>query len=207
MEVTYGIIIFTVVASVICFNNDELFDRLKFNAFDVKHGNQWYRFFTYGFLHSGWLHLLINMFVLYSFGHLVESLAKARLYFGSEYILYYLLLYIGGLLFSIIPAYGKHKNDVFYNAVGASGAVSAVVLAGIIMFPQGLISFYFIPIEIPAWIFGIIYLLYEFIMVRKAKDNIGHDAHFWGAVYGIILTLAFKPSLGVLFLHYSGILH
>jgi membrane associated rhomboid family serine protease len=147
------------------------------------------------------------MFVLYSFGHLVESLAKARLYFGSEYILYYLLLYIGGLLFSIIPAYGKHKNDVFYNAVGASGAVSAVVLAGIIMFPQGLISFYFIPIEIPAWIFGIIYLLYEFIMVRKAKDNIGHDAHFWGAVYGIILTLVFKPSLGVLFLHYSGILH
>jgi membrane associated rhomboid family serine protease len=95
---------------------------------------------------------------------------------------------------------------VFYNAVGASGAVSAVVLAGIIMFPQGLISFYFIPIEIPAWIFGIIYLLYELIMSRRAKDNIGHDAHFWGAVYGIILTLAFKHSLGVLFLHNSGIL-
>jgi membrane associated rhomboid family serine protease len=207
MEVTYGIIIFTVIASVICFNNDELFDRLKFNAFDVKHANQWYRFFTYGFLHSGWVHLLINMIVLYSFGHLVESIAKAPPYFGSEYILYYLLLYIGALLFSIIPAYGKHKNDVFYNAVGASGAVSAVVIAGIIMFPQGLIRFYLIPIEIPAWIFGIIYLVYEFIMARRAKDNIGHDAHFWGAVYGIILTLAFKPSLGVLFLHYSGILH
>ncbi len=207
MEVTYGIILFTVVASIICFNNDELFDQLKFNAFDVKHSNQWYRFFSYGFLHSGWIHLIINMIVFYFFGRLLESIIKVPTYFGNEYILYYILLYIGGLLFSIIPAFGKHKNDVFYNAVGASGAVSSVMFASIIIFPKALISFFFIPIEIPAWLFGILYILYEFYMSKKAKDNIGHDAHFWGAIFGVIFTIALKPSLAVLFLYQMGLLH
>ena len=205
MEITYGIILFTVVASIICFNNEELFNRLKFNAFDVKHSNQWYRFFSYGFLHSGWVHLLINMLVLYSFGNLVEHFFKV--YFVEKYILYYILLYLGGLLLSIIPAFGKHKNDVFYNAVGASGAVSSVVFASIIMIPKAPISFFFIPVEIPAWIFGILYIIYEFYMSRKAKDNIGHDAHFWGAVYGVIFTIALKPSLAAGFLHQIGLLH
>jgi membrane associated rhomboid family serine protease len=207
MEVTYGIILFTAVASIICFNNGVLFDQLKFNAFDVKHSNQWYRFFSYGFLHSGWVHLLINMVVLYSFGHVVENVAKAPNYFGSEYILYYILLYMGGLLFSIIPAFGKHKNDVFYNAVGASGAVSAVIFASIVMFPRSLISFFFLPIEIPSWLFGLLYIIYEFYMSKKAKDNIGHDAHFWGAVYGVVLTIALRPSLAVGFLHQMGFIH
>jgi len=205
MEVTYGIILFTVVASIICFNNEELFNRLKFNAFDVKHSNQWYRFFSYGFLHSGWVHLLINMLVLYSFGNLVEHFFKV--YFVEKYILYYILLYLGGLLLSIIPAFGKHKNDVFYNAVGASGAVSSVIFASIIIIPKAPISFFFVPLEIPAWIFGILYIIYEFYMSRKAKDNIGHDAHFWGAVYGVIFTIALKPSLAVGFLQQIGFLH
>ncbi len=208
MEITYGIIIFTVFVSIVCFNNDELFNRLKFNAFDVKHSNQWYRFFSYGFLHSGWVHLLINMVVLYSFGGMVEHVSKVpKFLFGNEYILYYLLLYIGGLLFSIIPAYGMHKNDVFYNAVGASGAISAVIFASILMLPTGHISIYFLPIEIPAWMFGILYIVYEFIMSRKAKDNIGHDAHLWGAVYGVVFTLALKPSIALLFLRQAGFLH
>ncbi len=205
MEITYGIILFTVVTSIICFNNEELFNRLKFNAFDVKHSNQWYRFFSYGFLHSGWVHLLINMLVLYSFGNLVEHFFKV--YFVEKYILYYILLYLGGLLLSIIPAFGKHKNDVFYNAVGASGAVSSVIFASIIIIPKAPISFFFVPLEIPAWIFGILYIIYEFYMSRKAKDNIGHDAHFWGAVYGVIFMIALKPSLAMGFLQQIGFLH
>ena len=91
MIVTYGIIIFTVVASIVCFNYEDLFNQLKFNAFDVKHSNQWYRFFSYGFLHSGWVHLIINMIVLYSFGQLVENSYKSPFFFGSKYILYYIL--------------------------------------------------------------------------------------------------------------------
>ena len=202
MEVTYGIILFTVVASVICFNNEELFSRLKFNAFDVQHEKQWYRFFSYGFLHSGWVHLFINMLVLYSFGNQVEHYYRG--FFHEKYILYYLLLYMGGLLLSIIPAFGKHKNDVFYNAVGASGAVSAVIFASILIVPKAPISFFFIPVEIPAWIFGSIYLVYELYMSRKAKDNIGHDAHFWGAVYGVVFTLVLHPALGGKFLMQIG---
>ena len=93
MEVTYGIIIFTVVVSIICFNNEELFNQLRFNAFDVKHSNQWYRFFSYGFLHAGWVHLLINMVVLYQFGHVTERVARVPFFFGNEYILYYLIIY------------------------------------------------------------------------------------------------------------------
>ncbi len=205
MEITYGIILFTVVVSIVCFNNEEMFNRLKFNAFDVKHSNQWYRFFSYGFLHSGWVHLLINMIVFYSFGTIVERVF--RVFFHEKYILYYILLYLGGLLLSIIPAFGKHKNDVFYNAVGASGAVSSVVFSSIIMMPKAPISFFFIPVEIPAWIFGILYIIYEFYMSRKAKDNIGHDAHFWGAVYGVIFTIALKPSLAVGFLQQIGFMH
>ncbi|MCX6248571.1 MAG: rhomboid family intramembrane serine protease [Bacteroidetes bacterium] len=202
MEITYGIIFFTVAVSIVCFTNEELFNRLKFNAFDVKHSNQWYRFFSYGFLHSGWVHLLINMFVLYSFGYLVEHFLRG--YFREKYILYYILLYLGGLLLSIIPAYGKHKNDVFYNAVGASGAVSAVIFASIIILPQAPISFFLIPVEIPSWIFGLLYITYEFVMSRKSKDNIGHDAHFWGAVYGILFMIVLKPALAEDFLRKIG---
>jgi membrane associated rhomboid family serine protease len=205
MEVTSGIIIFTVVASIVGFTNDELFSRLKFNAFDVHHSKQWYRFFSYGFLHANWMHLLINMFVFYSFGSIVEHVY--RFYFHEKYILYYLLLYVGGLLLSIIPAFGKHKNDVFYNAVGASGAVSAVIFASILMLPKSPISFFFIPIEIPAWIFGVLYIGYEGYMSRTAKDNIGHDAHFWGAVFGVVFTIALKPWLAQHFLVQIGILH
>ncbi|MGA2822356.1 MAG: rhomboid family intramembrane serine protease [Bacteroidales bacterium] len=205
MEVTYGIILFTVVASIVCFNNDGLFNKLKFNAYDVHHSKQWYRFFSYGFLHANWVHLLINMVVFYSFGALVEHYYKV--FFHEKYILYYLLLYSGGLLLSIIPAFGKHKNDVFYNAVGASGAVSSVVFASIIILPKAPILFFFLPFEIPAWIFGILYIIYEFYMSRRAKDNIGHDAHFWGAIYGVIFTIALKPSLAIEFLHQIGFLH
>ena len=108
MLLTYIIITATVIVSVLCFNNTVLFDKLKFNAYDVRHSNQWYRFFTYGFVHAGWLHLFINMLVLYSFGDIVEAYFK--FYFSQKFLLYYLLLYIGGLLLSVIPAYGKNKN-------------------------------------------------------------------------------------------------
>ena len=175
MIITYIIIGITVLVSVLCFNNAELFDKGKFNAYDVKHSNQWYRFFTYGFLHAGWLHLLINMMVLYSFGTVVETYLK--FYFPVKYILYFILLYLGGLILSIIPAYGKNKNNVFYNSVGASGAVSAVVFSSIILYPSGKIFLFFIPVGIPAPVFGVLYLAYEYYMSKKGKDN---PSYPWG---------------------------
>jgi membrane associated rhomboid family serine protease len=203
MYLTILIIGATVLVSILCFNNTALFDKLKFNAYDVKHGNQLSRFFTYGFVHAGWMHLFVNMFVLYSFGDIVET--YFRFYFQGKYILYYLLLYIGGLLLSIIPAFGKHKNDVFYNAVGASGAISAILFSSILLHPTGKIYFFFIPVGIPAPVFGVLYLAYEYYMSRRAKDNIGHDAHFWGAVFGIIFTIAIRPAFITEFLQKIGL--
>ncbi|MFH1297813.1 MAG: rhomboid family intramembrane serine protease [Bacteroidota bacterium] len=202
MEITISIIAVTVLVSILGFNNDNLFNKCKFNPYDIKHSGQWYRFFTYGFLHAGWVHLLINMFVFFSFGEMVEK--AYRYYFQSKYILYFLLLYIGALLLSVIPSFGKHKNDVFYSSVGASGAVSAIVFASIIIAPTQKIYLFFIPVGIPAILFGLLYLAYEYWMSRRAKDNIGHDAHFWGALIGLIFTIAMKPVIFLNFLRQLG---
>jgi membrane associated rhomboid family serine protease len=205
MFTTICIAFVTVIVSVLALNNQELFDKLKFNAYDAKHSNHWYRFFTYGFVHAGWMHLFINMLVFYSFGEIVEG--YYRLYFGHHYILYFLLLYIGGLMLSIIPAFGKHKNDVFYNAVGASGAVAAVIFSSIILYPSGKIFLFFIPVGIPSPLFGLLYLGYEYYMSRRSHDNIGHDAHMWGAIYGVAFTLVLRPHLGLEFLQQIGLIH
>ena len=138
------------------------------------------------------------MFVLWSFGRIVFDIYGYL--FGSLGILYFLLLYIGGIMFSVLFDFGRHKNDAWYNAVGASGAVSAVVFASIILYPAGGVYLFFIPIEIPSPVFGILYLIYSASMARRGRDNIGHDAHFWGAIYGVVLTIAFKPVLFLRFI-------
>lgn len=199
MIITWIIIVITTVASLIAFNRDDLFNRWKFNPYQVLHAKQWYRFLTYGILHADWLHLIINMFVLYSFGRRVENLMKDI--FGSQGLLFYFLLYFGGIFLSVIPSFEKHRNHSWYNAVGASGAVSAVVFSSIILEPSSKIGLIFLPIPIPASIFGILYLLFSAYMARRASDNIGHDAHFWGALFGALLTIALKPTLAILFYH------
>jgi membrane associated rhomboid family serine protease len=204
MEISFFITIFTCLVTVLCFRDRTLFEKLQFNAYDVRHSGQWYRFFSYGFLHADWVHLFVNMFVLLSFGASVER--RYHQFFHDEYVVYYILLYVGGLLLSILPAYGKHKNDVLYNSVGASGAVSAIVFAGIIITPLAKIRFIFFPVGIPAWMFGLLYLAYEFYMQKKGRDNIGHDAHFWGAIFGLVYTLALRPSIGQGFLRMLGLI-
>lgn len=188
-----SIIIITVIISALCINNSGLFYKLKFSPFLVIHSKQWYRIFTYGLVHAGWMHLLINMFVLYSFGSFVFNEFKDV--FPEKGIFYFIFLYLGGLIFSVTPALGKHKNNPEYSAVGASGAVSAVVFSSILFNPLSKIYMFFIPIGIPAFIFGAIYLVYSFYMAKNAKDNIGHDAHFWGAIFGVVYTIALKPLI------------
>ncbi len=188
-----AIVALTCLVSILAFSNPELLGRLQFNPYAIKHYKQGYRFFTYGLVHAGWAHLAINMFVLWSFGRIVYTI---YLYiFGNLGILYFILLYIGGIMFSVLFDFGRHKNDQWYNAVGASGAVSAVVFASIILYPSGGVYLFFIPIEIPSPIFGILYLFYSAYMAKRGRDNIGHDAHFWGAIFGVIFTIALKPVL------------
>jgi len=193
MSVSLIVILITVIVSIVAFNNRELFRRLAFNAYDIKHFKNTYRFLSYALIHADWIHLLINMMVLYSFGRIVEEYYS--MYFGLKGIFYYILLYVGGTALSTLPSYGKHKDDYSYTAVGASGAVSAVVFASIIFAPLSKIYLFPIPFGIPAIIFGILYLIYSGYMGKKNIDNIGHDAHFWGAIFGFVFTIALKPSL------------
>lgn len=193
MTVTIVIILVTVAVTILAFNNHEVFRRLAFNAYDIKHFKNSYRFVSYALIHADWIHLLINMMVLYSFGRVVET--YYGFYFGNKAILYYLLLYIGSTAISTLPSYGKHKDDYTYTAVGASGAVSAVVFASIIFDPLSKIYLFLIPIGIPAIIFGVLYLAYSWYMGKKNMDNVGHDVHFWGAIFGFVFTIVLKPSL------------
>jgi len=195
---TIFIIIITAIISIWAFNNREVFDKLSFNAYQIKHHKEGWRFFSYALIHAGWTHLIINMFVLYSFGNIVEIFLK--FHFGAKSYIYFLLLYIGGIIFSILFDFRKNKDNVYYNAVGASGAVSAIVFSSIILYPAGSIYLFFIPIPIPSVIFGILYLVYSAYMGKRAKDNIGHNAHFWGAIFGVIFTIILKPKLFLIFL-------
>jgi len=186
------LIIATALVSIIAFSNRELFDKLKFNAYYIRSDREWYRFFSYALLHADWGHLLINMFVLWSFSDVVMQFFS--LDFGSIAGLYFIALYVGGVLFSTIYDFARQKNNIYFNAVGASGAVSAIVFSSIILYPTGKIFFFLIPIGIPSWIFGILYLVYSAYMGKRKVDNIGHNAHFWGAVFGILFTLVLNPA-------------
>lgn len=192
--ITYIIIGITALISILAFSNRELFDKFSFDPYRINHMKQVHRFFTHGFIHVDWMHLLINMFVLLSFGRMVEASFIYLLGFGKG-AYFFILLYIGGVLLSALPSYGKHKDDAGYRAVGASGAVSAVVFASILISPLTGIRFIFIPFDIPAFVFGILYLIYSAYMARKASDNIGHDAHFYGALFGLVFTIITKPAL------------
>lgn len=196
---TLIIIAITTLISLLAFSNRELFAKLQFNAYLINKGNQSWRFVSYGIIHADWAHLLVNMFVLYSFGRAVES--HYQILFGNKALFYYGLLYVGSIAMSVLPSYGKNKENIHYNAVGASGAVSAVVFASIIFQPFSKIYFFFIPIGIPAILFGGLYLWYSWYMSKKNIDNIGHDAHFWGAIFGLVFTIALKPSLLVYFIN------
>ena len=192
-----AIIIITVIISIYALYNQEVFGRLKFNAYAIRHHGEGWRFFTYGLIHADWVHLFINMFVLYSFGKAVID--AYHFYFDMKGYMFYLLLYVGGIVFSVLFDFGKHKDDMYYNAVGASGAVSAVLFASILLYPTGTVMLFPIPFPLPSVLFGAFYLIYSAVMARRAKDNIGHNAHFWGAVFGIVFTVALKPNLAISF--------
>jgi len=190
-------IILTSIISIYAFFNQEVFDRLKFNPYAIRHHGQGWRFFTYGLVHADWVHLFINMFVLYSFGKAVID--AYHYYFDIKGYFFFVLLYVGGIVFSVLFDYGKHKEDAYYNAVGASGAVSSVLFASILLYPTGSVYLFPIPFPLPSVVFGVLYLVYSAVMARRGKGNIGHSAHFWGAIFGIAFTVALKPILALSF--------
>jgi len=199
MTFTLYIIIATVILSFLCFQNDELRDRFIFYPFIIREQRQWYRFISSGFIHADWIHLFVNMFVLYTFGSSVEK------YYGNVFEsrgeFNFLLLYFGGMAVSSIRTYHKHKFDTGYRALGASGAVSAVVFSFIVFNPLEKMYLYGIrALGLPAVIFGAAYLIYCYYASRKGRSYINHDAHLWGALYGFFFTIMLKPYLAIDFL-------
>lgn len=199
MSITLIIIGICVIFSIAAFSRKELLYRYELNPYITVHNKQWYRVITHAFLHADYMHLFVNMFVLWNFGPIVES--KFVMLFGAKGILFFVLLYFGGILFSTLPSISKHQNNPGYNAVGASGAVAAILFSSIIFMPMAKLRLLFIPIGIPAWVFGLIYLGYEIYASKNSSDHIAHDAHYVGAIFGVLFTIAFEPKLIFNFIH------
>lgn len=187
---TLIIVIVTSVVSIIAFSNRTLFSKLQFNPYQVYHRKEWYRIITHGFLHADWAHLIINMLVLYSFGtHVEYYFSQMVMYTWIKFpLLWYVIFYFLSLIVSSLTTLRKHKDDIWYNAVGASGAVSAVLFCCIFFDPRMTLMFMGI-IPIKAYIFGPLYLIYSYYSGRRAADNINHDAHLLGAVFGFCFPM------------------
>ena len=191
MEITVTLILVLAncAVSIPAFNNSKLTNDLIFYPPAIAVNNQYYRFISHGFLHADLAHLAFNMIALYSFGGAVEHIFSLQCLFGSMGKFYYLLMYMAALVIATLPTYQKNKNNFQYRSLGASGAVSAVVFAGITLLPQLPINFMFIPIDIPGYLFGIVYLAVSAYLDKKGGGNVNHSAHFWGAAFGIIFTI------------------
>jgi membrane associated rhomboid family serine protease len=192
MSLTLLIIIVTFAVSALAFQNRSIMERYIFNPYIIDQKKEWFRFVSSGFLHADWIHLLVNMFVLFSFGYALETYFDEL--FNEKAEVYFVLLYVGGLMTSVLPTYRKQKNNPSYNALGASGAVSAVVFAFILLNPLHELCLYGV-LCLPGIIFGVLYLFYCYYMGKKGQGNINHDAHLWGALYGFFFTILLKPSL------------
>jgi|LakMenEpi03Aug12_release.lakeMendotaPanAssembly.Ray.scaffolds.fasta_scaffold109737_3 membrane associated rhomboid family serine protease len=196
MSITIYIIIITVAVSLISFSRTDIFSKLTFSPYEISHRRQYWRFFSCALLHGDFFHLFINMFVLYSFGLAVERYYS--FIFGNASTIIFLLLYISSVGAANVFSYYKHQNNSSFISVGASGAVSAIVFVSILFDPYRPLYLYGL-IGIPGILLGIGYLIYSYYMSNKGTDNIDHNAHLYGAIYGMLFTIVFKPSLFLAF--------
>lgn len=191
--VTLIIIAITCLVSFAGFSNPRLIERLILWPPALTRGKEYWRLLTCGLIHADFQHLLFNMFTLFFFGGFMEQFYAA--YIGG---VGYAVFYAGGLVVSCLPTYLKHRNDANYRSLGASGAVSAVLFAFILLQPWATIYVFVVPV--PAIIYAIVYLAYTIYMDRQRADRINHSAHLWGAVYGVVFTLLIEPRVARVFL-------
>jgi membrane associated rhomboid family serine protease len=187
MSITFLIIIITAAVSILAFNREKMKEDLLFWPYYINREGQYYRFITNGVLHADAMHLIFNMVSFYSFGMALENYLFKAL-FGELSRAMLAVLYITAIIVAVIPDYIKYKDKSFYRSLGASGAVSAIVFAAITIQPNMPIQFFFIPFKIPGFVFGICFLILSASLAKKGGGNIGHSAHFWGSVYGIVFT-------------------
>jgi membrane associated rhomboid family serine protease len=189
-NITVGI---TCLVSFILMQNQAGKARLLFHPVTIRKSHQWHRFLTSGFVHADMVHLVVNMFVLWSFGNAIERHYYPA-FLGELSTQKYMLLYFGGIVAAAVPSYVRHNRDPSYAALGASGGVSAVVFAAILFEPWQNLYLYGV-IAIPQILAGAAYLCYSWYQDKRATDNVGHMAHFAGAIWGFLFTGLMSPGL------------
>jgi membrane associated rhomboid family serine protease len=194
--ITYIIIAATVIISFYAFKKQDVMRKLMMSPYQIKNHNQYYRLVSSGFIHADHMHLLVNMFSLFFFGPAVEL--ELQHLFGSSGTIYFLVLYFMGMVVSDIPTYIKYRNQTNYNSLGASGAIAAVVFAYIIFRPLSNLCI-FVGICMPGFILGTLYIVFSYMQGRKPHarlKNINHDAHLYGALFGLLFCIVvYPPSL------------
>ncbi len=192
MSLTFIIIILTVAVSWFAWRDASLLNRLILSPTRITVHREYYRLLTSGFIHADWNHLIFNMLTLFFFGEFVEQ-KLVGLFGPVAGQVYYALFYLLGIIVSDIPSYLKNRNNYGYAALGASGGVSSLLFGYVLIEPLNDICLYYV-LCIPAFIFGLLYLGYSYIMAKRGMDNIGHDAHFYGSVFGLIFMAILVPG-------------
>lgn len=198
MSITLIIIIVTVITSFASFSNQTLMDKLIFYPPAVSERNEWYRFISCGFIHADIGHLIFNMYALYLFGdgpyHSGLEGSFTEIFGGSGKLLY-LLMYLGALAACMIPTYKKNISNYHYRSLGASGAVSAVIFANILLHPIQGMGLFFVPVFVAGFIFGGLYIAVSYWLDQRGGGNVNHSAHIWGGVFGMLFLFVCARAL------------
>ena len=193
MSITLVTIAVTCLVSFLAFQNAALMERLILWPPAISRGNEYHRLVSYGLVHADVAHLAFNMITLYFFGRVMEPLFVGYLGMAGS-----VAFYVGALIVSILPSYLRNRGNPNYRSLGASGAVSAVLFAFILVQPWAMLYVFFIPM--PAIVFAALYTGYSIYMDRTGKGNVNHGAHLWGAAYGVVFLLVMEPRLFGVFL-------
>ena len=196
-SITMIIVVLTTIISFVSFNSARLMDALIFWPPAISMRHQYYRFVSCGFVHADLMHLAFNMITLYFFGRGLELVYMGKL--GLQHY-YFTILYLSAIVIANIPSYLKQHDNYNYRSLGASGAVCAVMFAFILIDPWDKLTFFF-AVDIPAIIYAVLFLAYTIYMSRRGGDNVNHDAHLWGAIYGVVFTIIARPGIVSTFLN------
>jgi membrane associated rhomboid family serine protease len=220
MNILIIIILITVGVSMKAFNDRGFMEKLMYIPYLCKHENQYYRVFSHIFIHADWRHLLFNMVSLYFLGSGLLDMVGGYYTYGNDpdamfldggFIekygtikgqLHFVALFVLGGLFASVVSYLRHRDHEWYRSLGASGAVSAVIFAAILWNPGMKLNLMFIPIGIPAYILGPVYLAYEFYQDKRGNTGVAHDAHIGGAIFGVVYVLIINIDKGKEFFEY-----
>ncbi len=191
ISLTTGIIAITVIVSWYSLSKPAILQRMMMNPYRIARDHEYYRFLSSGLIHANFSHLLWNMFSFYFFGNVVEQ--YFGFIFGEAGPYFFVAFYLMAIVVSDLPTYFKNRNHPGYNSLGASGGVAAIIFASVLFQPLEKICFYFV-ICLPGFILAIVYVMWSYYNGKKSNDNINHDAHLYGALFGILFCAVLVPS-------------